>query len=377
MNRNEVIAELEKIRRTKTIEFSKIIEMVESAKLITDKGEIDDPFEKPGETLFRNIGVSLHNYSMNYMAIYSLREYYTICLNLQLKYNERIHKGDVLHWLGRVYSSLGKRELSFEYYLLTYIEDIISEHERTGLANGEPFISNAINAPVAQILIIDFHLGLEKLIDLKEACVEILNLDKIDQKYPEELLFYLKSIKKYPIIPQIDRDLYHPNLTLLKSLTDRCKAWKSWEKFAAYIFSCIHGFEPLSSYYTTGGSYQFDVLIRNMNNEHKFLKELGEYIAVECKYFEKETVSVEQLDHFAMKLKYHGLKSGIFFTPIGLSGIKSKEGEPRYGRLLQIKLYNRDGIIIFDITSEDIQKLVDGENFIHLLRLKHEDIRFA
>lgn len=121
-------------------------------------------------------------------------------------------------------------------------------------------------------------------------------------------------------------------------------------------------------------AFHFDIIIRNLVNDHPLLQNLGEYIGVECKNL-TEKVSVEELNHFIHKLRLHDMKCGIIFTSEGISG-EGYKNEPRYGKAIQVKTFNRDGIIVFDLTSIDLDKISEGANLLSILLMKYEEIRF-
>lgn len=86
-----------------------------------------------------------------------------------------------------------------------------------------------------------------------------------------------------------------------------------------------------------------------------------------------KNVDVEMLNHFAAKLSFHDMKTGIIFSNRPISGMHT-QGE-QYGRLVQTKLFNRHGLIIFHIDTEDIKKILKGKNLIEMLLSKYEEVR--
>jgi len=119
---------------------------------------------------------------------------------------------------------------------------------------------------------------------------------------------------------------------------------------------------------------RLDIIIRNLVKDHPLLSILGEYIGVEAKNINNR-VEVGDLNHFIHKLRLHNMKCGIIFSKEEISGIKY-ENDNRYGKSIQVKTFNRDNIIIFDIILNDIDKIIEGENLISILLSKYEEIRF-
>ena len=132
-----------------------------------------------------------------------------------------------------------------------------------------------------------------------------------------------------------DYRYYQPPLHFLKNKYGEIKKSenaKEWEKFAAYLFSSVEGFEPIFDVKPGFKSYQFDVVVRNLTPPDFSITWLGDYFAIECKYYSSSSVGSEELNHFASKLKYHDFKCGILFTKTPISGWKTdspeKAGKP-------------------------------------------------
>ena len=196
---------------------------------------------------------------------------------------------------------------------------------------------------------------------------------------PEVLKLKLRDVG-HQIPRLVDYQSYHPNYPHLRSMYEtvtNTKNFKLWEQFAAFLLSSIDGFEPLTNLSPGDGSYEFDVIIRNCSRKELIVSKLGDYIGVECKFFDEKKVSVGDLNHFASKLKYHDMKCGIFFSKTSISGWKDDQGE-RYGKLVQTKIYNRSDIVIFEINDEDISRIImRGMNLVELLVEKYETVRLG
>jgi hypothetical protein len=59
------------------------------------------------------------------------------------------------------------------------------------------------------------------------------------------------------------------------------------------------------------------------------------------------------------------------FSKEGLSG----EGTGRFAHREQIKVFQDRGIIIVVVSESDLQRVLGGKNFVHLLREKYEYVR--
>lgn len=381
MNRADIIALIERwqesARKNKPVQivFSEVQEAIECLLSELGEGREDDPFKNLNETLIRQFSLILRNLNQHLMSIHSFKEFYQKCVELELITGRRIHKGDTLHWIGRYYLELKDYENGFRYSILTFLDDTISEKQENKNANGEICISNSMNAPICQLLQLYFHMPKVNLKNLKDNAFRVL--DKNPDIHNPELLIFKMREEGYQIPRYSDYRYYHPSYPYLREQYDRIKETDDsteWEKFAAFLFSSVEGFEPILDVKPGHSSYQFDVVIRNVTPHDFSISWLGEYFAIECKYYGKKSVGTEVLDHFASKLKYHDFKCGIIFTKTPISGWKTKSGEVA-GRLVQTKIFNRQGLIIFDLSKEDIESILDGRNLIEVLIEKYEKVR--
>ena len=357
------------------IVFTKVREAIECLISELGEGREDDPFKNLNDTLIRVFSLVLWNLKQHLMSIHSFKQFYQKCIELESKTGKRIHKGDTLHWIGREYLELKEYENSFRYSILTFLDDIISEKQETKNANNEICIYNSMNAPICEMLQLYFHIPKINLENLRENSLDVLN-DNPDILTPELLIFKMRE-NGYQIPRYSDYKYYHPSYPYLKEQYNRIKETadpKEWEKLSAFLFSSVEGFEPILDVKPGYSPYQFDVVIRNVTPYDFSIPWLGDYFAIECKYYGKDAVGTEDLDHFASKLKYHDFRCGIIFTKTPISGWKTKSGEVA-GRLVQTKIFNRQDLIVFDLTKDDIESILDGRNLIEVLIEKYEKVR--
>lgn len=350
-------------------------DVVQSVKYLTDstkEGGDTDPFKEIEKSFFYEFSTFFHKIGFFDMGIYSMNAFYNRCLELQGK-TKRINKEIILHWIGRYNYQIGDLELGFKYYLISFIEEVITKYKIGGKINEDELIGSSSK----DLMLLYFKVPESILLNIQKETVLLLDKNKTSDLYPEVIFTKLQS-SKINIPRFMDYKRYNPIIPYLKDLfnnINRSKDHKKWEQFAAELFSSIEGFEPLSDISVGNGSYQFDLIIRNIANKESFFRILGDYIPIECKYFGKDSVNVENLNHFASKIKYHNFKCGIIFSKTPISGWKIEDTDARFGRLIQIKLFNRDNIIIFDINSDDIEKVLNRYNLIDLLIEKYENIR--
>jgi len=381
MNRADVSALIKRwqgsARRNEPVQivFSEVQEAIECLLSELGEGREDDPFKNLNDTLIRKFSLILGDLNEHLMSIHSFKEFYQKCVELELITGRRIHKGDTLHWIGRYYLQLKDYENAFRYSILTFLDDIISEKQETKSANDEICITNSMSAPICKLLQLYFHIPKINLESQRDNALRVL--DENPNIYNPELLIFKMREKGCQIPRYGDYRYYHPSYPYLRREYKRTKEtddFKEWEKFAAFLFSSVEGFEPILDVKPGFSSYQFDVVIRNVTPYDFSISWLGEYFAIECKYYGKDSVGVEDLNHFASKLKYHEFRCGIIFTKTPISGWKTKSGEVA-GRLVQTKIFNRQGLIIFDLSKGDIESILDGRNLIEVLIEKYEKVR--
>jgi hypothetical protein len=365
---------------TLSIPYHKINEIISSLRNITDKGNGEnDPFNNESVTLlFRKFALLLKTLNQLQFSIHAFKELHSRLLELECIHNERIHKGDALFWIGDISRRLNKHDESFYYWILAFLDDIISDHYQTKQASGALCIPDALKSNVLQVLLLYFDIPYINLKSLYNQSKEALKASTEKILSPEDLMFKIRS-KGHQIPRLLDYQCYKPKLDLFKTIYDKVKKNNDsnlWNQFAAFLLSSIEGFEPIVNLWTGDGSYEFDVIIRNLTKHGLFVNGLGDYIGVECKYFSDESINVERINHFAAKLNFHDMRSGIIFTKTPIAGWTKSTGE-RYGKLVQAKLFNRNGIAIFDINSDDIDRILNGLNLIELIVEKYENVRLA
>jgi hypothetical protein len=344
----------------------------------TGSGLHNDPFLDVNATCFRDFSLLLGS-ELNYkeLGLYCFKKYYEKCIELELDAGDKIHKGDMLNWIGRYYYELKRYDEAFYYWILDFLEDVLSEFYQTTI-RGNVCMTDSIRAPVSEMLQMHFDVPFENLISLHERVYEALMNDSEMVLNPNVLTFKLRRLG-YNIPRLIDYKTYHPNIPYLRTMFQKITETADfvlWEQFAAFLMSAIDGMEPITDLRVGGGTYQFDAIIRNCIQNDLLKNILGDYVGIECKLYSEERVNAEQIDHFAMKLKYHDMKSGIIFTKNSISGWTDSQGE-QYGKLVQTKIFNRDSIIIFDINQEDVNKILNGTNLIELIIEKYESVRLG
>jgi hypothetical protein len=341
----------------------------------TGRKKIIDPFENPDSDLWSCVWNFLYFQTKLYSEALTVSQtFLDLYYALQEEEKKRIHKGTPLQYLGLSYFSLNNIEQSRKFHILAFIEDVIRHFESQKPKSKTPPLA-MVSTPATITLRTRFRmtdLDLKGLQDFvwKTAYNSV-------PFYPEQVFvdWIRNNEKSAKIIARSEEErLYHVNLQYLRQLETiafKDKTGVGLERLAFYLFSCVDGFEPI--YRKTTKSFHFDVLVRNLINDHVLLETLGEYIGVECKKI-GETVTAEDLDHFIHKLRLHNMRSGVIFTTEGISGAKYKRTV--YGESIIEKTFQRDGVVIFDITKADVESLSQGCNLLALLLRKYENTRF-
>jgi hypothetical protein len=245
-----------------------------------------------------------------------------------------------------------------------------------------PKVESAFDCPAPIVLKLTFRMRKEEIDDLYDFAKKLISDDTSNKwLYPELIILKWRNFKERTkdkgllITRAVEETLFHTNPYYLKELLERAKSDKSgqnMEELATYLFSCVDGFEPIPRLKTE--AFHFVIIVRNLIRAHPLLSMLGEYIGIEAKNI-KDAVRAEQLNHFIHKLRLHNMRCGIMFTNKGISGIKY-EGDLKYGKNIQVKTFNRDNLIVFDIMLDDIERIIHGNNLISILLAKYENIRY-
>lgn len=155
-----------------------------------------------------------------------------------------------------------------------------------------------------------------------------------------------------------------------KILTGHGKQGRILELLMAYVFRTIPGFRVAMR--QLGNAGEIDVLVANSGAPGKPLRWFGDYFLVECKD-EDEKVSEKEFGHFLSKMNLTKTKQGAIVSRNGLSGAPRY----RYASRDQKLAYAEMGAIILDIRVTDLANLRNFGDFLTLLQIKYEQLRFG
>jgi hypothetical protein len=117
-------------------------------------------------------------------------------------------------------------------------------------------------------------------------------------------------------------------------------------------------------------STDYDIVCSLDGVEQDFRSELGRYFVCECKDW-KGPADFSAFAKFARVLDSTKSRFGILFSREGITG----EDRTRDASREQLKLFQDRGIVIVVVSQKDIEVIIQGVNFISLLREKYETVR--
>lgn len=144
---------------------------------------------------------------------------------------------------------------------------------------------------------------------------------------------------------------------------------KRLELLSAYLLGTFDDFRIIWRKIGRGGEY--DLLIANSQPPGQPFRWMKDYFLVECKDTTKP-VDEKEFGHFLSKLNLTKTNVGIIISRRGLSG--------RLRRLhadgSRDTAFSQLGIVVLDITLDEINNLENQNDFPSLLQRKYEELRF-
>jgi len=306
------------------------------------------------------IGYFYRNTGRYYEALVIFRELYNQMLIGQKELNKRSHKGVPLVMMYECYKNLNYPVLAKRYLMLTLCEDAISS-------------KGVIHANNSGIYFRFVWMQGMSHDELGRYAKEIFLLS---EKHPSESF--------YPewLLQEIDQDwmteLPSPQEALVFSINTKYIEYlfsllgdgsgKNLERLAAYLLSCMPGCRTTLREITPSTDY--DIVCSIEGFEVDFRSELGRYFVCECKDWEKP-VDFSTLAKFCRVLDSTKSKFGIIFSREGITG----EGVTKFAEREQLKVHQDRGMVIVVVDQNDLRQIINGANFITILRNKYKKIR--
>ena len=286
---------------------------------------------------------------------------YSNTIKAQNTYKKRIHKGAILYFISECFDLMNYHYSSKIYMMLALCEDSISysgkpDPNQTGSYHKLVWSKRITNS--------QYYYYADKFWSIF--------LENEDPGNFPEWLLQNTDYGWVTEIPSAEESIYyvinHDYCKFLIKGLGKSKG-KNLELVAQYLLSCIPGFLPRRR--ALAASTDYDVLCTVQGNYVDFRSDIGKYFIVECKDWNKP-IGVSIVYKFYRVLKSVKSNFGILFSTKGNSG--SNEFKDSHREI--IKIFQSDGIVIIVISFDDIEKIINGENLITLLRNMYENIRF-
>lgn len=323
----------------------------------------DDLIKTKQHRLWELIGVSLFLERRYYELIQVFSSLYQHLLLAQSKFNKRLHKGVPLVWIYECYKLLQYPVHAKRYLMLTFCEDSITfkgkiDPNSSGVYFRLVWSSGLPNKEFNRYQ--DFIYAKYK--EAPNNC-----------RYPEWILQDLDNdwMMEIPSLQEAQHYITNTEYINYLSTTLGSGSGKELERLAAYVLSCVAGCRTMRR--AKSYSTDYDVVCSLDGIDIDFRSEFGRYFICECKDW-KTGADFSTIAKFCRVLDSVKCKFGLIFSKNGITGQGSPDN-PRSAYREILKIYRDRGLAIIVIDSDDINKLIDGYNFIVMLRSKYDEIR--
>jgi len=295
-----------------------------------------------------------------YDAILIFEEWYQRLLEYQTVKSVRVHKGAPLVWIRDFHVNLEHTALAKRFIMLTLIEDALA-----GSGTIDPEKSGVY------FRLVWYH-GMPDR-QLRRYAGEIAAFgreDEVAARYPERILQHLDKLwmTEFPTTSESLLDPVNRRYVADLLAQTRDTSGKTLELLAEYPLSVMPGCRT----YRRKRSYStdYDIVCSLDGLDLDFRSELGRYFVCECKDWNRPA-DFTALAKFARVLDSTKSHFGILLSREGITGQASTRAASRE----QLKLFQDRGIVIIVVTRDDINAVIEGYNFITLLREKYETVR--
>jgi hypothetical protein len=194
--------------------------------------------------------------------------------------------------------------------------------------------------------------------------------DRVAARYPERVLQHLDKLWMTEFPTTAETLLYPANRRYVADLLAQTgdRTGQTLELLAEYLLSAMPGCRTYRR--KRSHSTDYDIVCSLDGFDLDFRSELGRYFVCECKDW-SVPADFTTFAKFARVLDSTKSRFGILFSREGISGRASTSAASRE----QLKLFQDRGIVVVVVTRADIDAVIDGYNFITLLREKYETVR--
>jgi hypothetical protein len=271
-----------------------------------------------------------------------------------------IHKGPALCWILDCYAAMGFAVHAKRYLMLTLCEDAIRDQGRIVPDSGGIYFRAVWRHGMSDR---EFHALAQHFHTLATNFPE-------DRLFPEALLQRLdvEWLRDIPSPMEGSNYIVNPHFIhhLLKQFGNG--TGHALERLSQYLMECMPGCRTIRRVLTP--STDFDIVCSMEGFEVDFRSEFGRYFLCECKDW-KSPANFSAIAKFCRVLDSVKARFGVIFSNDGISG--QHKGTDSAREIL--KYFQDSGKVIVVVDKSDVHKVIDGENFILMLRKKYEDIR--
>jgi len=316
--------------------------------------------KQKNQVVWENVGLYYLTKNRPHEALAIFSALYTQMLEAQRLKSERSHKGVPLVWMHEAFRAMGYPVHAKRYLMLTLCEDSISEEAK---------ISPDTSGVYFRLV---WRHGLSDQ-QLKRYSEEVFSLWKEKPKecfFPEWILQEIDQDWMTEIPSPQEAGYFLTNKLyiehLYSALGDRFGL--ALERLADYMLSCMAGCRTTRRERTHSTDY--DIVCSLEGFDVDFRSELGRYFVCECKDWDKPA-DFTIIAKFCRVLDSTKARFGIIFSKKGISG----KGSTEYAEREILKVFQDRGMVIVVIDEKDVEYVLNGGNFINLLRNKYKKVR--
>jgi hypothetical protein len=310
--------------------------------------------------LWELVGLELMQSQRFYDSIAVFQLLYETLLNAQTILNYRVHKGMPLLWISECFYYLNFHNHTKQYLMLTLIEDSLT------------FPGKIDPEGTGSYFRLVWRLGLpgSDFERYDNNFKEINKIHPLESRFPE---WVLQQVDQHWVteIPHLQESFrYYISKNYAHYLVNQIgiSSGKSLERLACYLLSCVPGFRPSRN--KNSRTTEYDIVCAVEGQFADFRSELGRYFVCECKDL-TDPADFSIIAKFCRVIDSTKCKFGILFSTKGVTG----KNKGTFAEREQMKIYQDRGIVIIVIDLQDIRSIIDGTNFVTLLREKYERVR--
>lgn len=299
------------------------------------------------------------------LAIFELL--YETMTERQIALNQWVHKAMPLVFISECQFNLNYRACARRSLLLCLIEDAISHGGPVPATSGTYFrlvwhhgYSQSQLNLICQLTLAQFQQALDYSWFPEWILANIETPDRsFSSQFPsiEEANEYRANL---PYIRRLLLDVDNANITTGLAL----------ERLGQYCLTLIPGIKAYRRRQTH--STDFDVTCYMEGPLNDFRVELGRYFICECKSW-RDKADFSTVAKFARVLDSAKVRCGVLFSKNGVS--RGGGAQEKFGAREILKVFQDRGVAIIVFDRRDFDKVLAGESFLNLMRLKYEKIR--